>query len=89
MDLPASLAGSKNQAAMATRVLRIVLNNLSPQDNTTHLLHGNHSIWTRHLSDCVGEEKQLLPSGGVDLGRDFAHKARVLDILSIISAGET
>ena len=45
-----------------------------PQDNATHLLHTNHSIWARHLRDRVGKEKQFLPGGTVDQGRDFAHK---------------
>jgi len=33
VDLPAAIARSQYQAAMAARVLRIILDNLSPQDN--------------------------------------------------------
>jgi hypothetical protein len=72
VDLSAAFARSQYQAAMAARVRRIVLNDLPPQDNVTHLLHANHSIRARHLSDSVGKEKQFLPSGSVNEGRDFA-----------------
>jgi hypothetical protein len=86
VNLPAGLARSQYKAAMAARVFRMVLNDLSPQDNATDLLHTNHSIWAGHLSDRVRKEEQFLPSGSVDQERDFAHKAgacMVADIHSI------
>ena len=75
MDLSAGLACSQYQTTVAARVLRIILNDLTPQDNAANLLHANHSIGARHLSDGVGKKEQFLPSGSVDQGRDFAHKA--------------
>jgi hypothetical protein len=75
VNLPAGIACPQYQAAMATCVLRVVFNDLSPPHDTSYLLHTNHSIRTRHLSDSVGKKQQFLPSGGVDQGRDFAHKA--------------
>jgi hypothetical protein len=38
---------------MAARVLGIVLDDFSSQDDATHLLHTNHSIGARHLPDSV------------------------------------
>ena len=63
MNLSAGLARAQYQAATAARVLRIVLYDLSPQDNATHLLHTDHSIRPGHLFDGMGKEEQLYPSG--------------------------
>ena len=43
MNLSAGLARSQHQAAMAARVLRIVLYDLSPRDGAMDLLHTNQS----------------------------------------------
>src|ERR1039458_9666116 len=72
VNLSAGLAGSQYQAAMAARVLRIVLYDLSPQDNTTELLHTDHSIRAGHLSDSVGVLVSIVREAG-------ARKSRFLE----------
>ena len=51
---------AEKQAAMTTRVLRVVLNNLAAHDDLPHFLRCNHSIGPRHLPDRVREKKDLL-----------------------------
>src|ERR1017187_4140049 len=68
VNLSAGLARSQDQAAMAARVLRIVLDDLSPQHNATHLLHTDHSIWARHCLTACGRNSSFFRAAALTRG---------------------
>jgi hypothetical protein len=73
---------SKQQAAMAANVLRVILNNLTVHHHSAHILLCNHSIGPRHLPDGMREEQEF-PARGTALRN--ATRLSLLDIVLPLS----
>jgi len=48
---------------MSSNVFRVILNDLSAQNDTANILGSNHSIESGHLPDGVREKENLLSRG--------------------------
>lgn len=64
MHLPPADTRSEQQTTVAARIFGIVLYDLSVQNYPPDLLHGNHSVWVRHLPDSVREKQNFLARRG-------------------------
>jgi hypothetical protein len=61
MDGTSAGARSDHEAAMASSILRIILNDLPLKEHLPNLLRGDHWVSPRHLADCVRQEENPPP----------------------------
>ena len=60
MNGPATMTFTEQEAAVPSRIVRVFFYHFASFNDRSHLDRSDHSLWSRHLPQCVREVKKLL-----------------------------